>query len=201
MGFTGQLLELSIFLIQKGGYLGVFIGLVLDSAGIPIPSELILGLAGSLAKTGVFNLWLLIIVGTIAQVLGAYLSYLVGRYGGEPLIRKYGKYLLISSHDLNRAIRWFEKRGDRAVFISRLVPVIRTYIGFSAGIFKMKLSKFIKYTLFGSLIWSTVFVIGGYLLNDSLRKLYKYLHYVDYVIIIVVIFYTVRFFYRKLKKK
>src|SRR3989304_8974928 len=104
MGLTSWLIESSIYLIEKGGYLGIFFGLVIDSAGIPIPSEAILGLSGSLVKAGTFNFGLLIILGTIAQTIGAYLSYLVGRHGGEPLVRKYGKFLLISSHDLDQAV-------------------------------------------------------------------------------------------------
>src|SRR3990167_1433785 len=142
MGITEWLLETGTFMIEKGGYLGAFIALALDSCGIPIPSEAVLALSGSVAKTGEFNLIVVIIIGTVAQTFGAWLAYLIGKYGGEPIVKKYGKYLLISAHDYDKAHAWFEKRGDKAIFISRLIPVIRTFSGFPAGTFEMNITKF-----------------------------------------------------------
>ena len=202
MGLTVWLFETAIKLIEVGGYWGVFIGLVLDSCGLPIPSEVILALSGSIARTtGQFNYLALILIGTIAQTIGAYLSYLIGRYGGEPLVKKYGKYVLISSHDYDKAKRWFEKYGERTIIISRCVPVVRTYIGFPAGTFEMNQRKFIIDTMIGSAIWTVFLVSAGYLLGDQWHNFYHVMHLLDYPIIILIAFFIGRFIYKKLKRK
>lgn len=201
MNLTGWLLDFAIKLIDTVGYWGVFFILILDNCGVPIPSEATLALAGSLSKTGTFNIVIVIILGTIAQTLGTYIAYLIGRYGGVPLVKKYGKYILISAHDYDKAEKWFEKRGDKAIFISRLVPVIRTFAGFAAGTFQMNQNKFIRDSLLGSLVWTTVFVGLGYWVGDSWKHYYGYLHYLDYVIILVLVVLVARYVYRHLKKR
>lgn len=202
MGLTVWLFETAVHLIEVGGYWGVFFGLVIDSCGLPIPSEVILALSGSIARTtGQFSLLPLIIIGTIAQTIGAYISYLIGRYGGEPLVKKYGKYVLISSHDYDKAKRWFEKYGERTIIISRCVPVIRTYIGFPAGTFEMNQRKFVIDTFIGSAIWTVFLVMAGYLLGDKWHSLYKIMHLLDYVIIILLAYFIGRFIYKKVKRR
>ncbi len=201
MNLTGWLLDFAIKVIETVGYWGVFFVLVLDNAGIPIPSEATLALAGSLSKTGTFNIVWIIILGTIAQTIGTYIAYLIGKYGGGPLVKKYGKYILISAHDYDKAEKWFEKRGDKAIFISRLIPVIRTFAGFAAGTFEMDQNKFIRDSLLGSLVWTTTFVLIGYVVGDSWKRYYSYLHYLDYVIIVVLAVLIGRYVYRKLKKR
>lgn len=201
MNLTGWLLDFAIKVIETVGYWGVFFVLVLDNAGVPIPSEATLALAGSLSKTGTFNIVWVIVLGTIAQTLGTYIAYLIGKYGGGPLVKKYGKYILISAHDYDKAEKWFERRGDKAIFISRLIPVIRTFAGFAAGTFEMDQNKFIRDSLLGSLVWTTTFVLIGYAVGDSWKRYYSYLHYLDYVIIVVLAVIIGRYVYRKLKKR
>lgn len=198
---TASLLEFALALIDKVGYLGVFFILVVDNMGVPIPSEATLALAGNLAKEGHFNIFVVIVLGTVAQTLGTYFAYLIGKYGGEPLIKKYGKYLLISSHDYKRAEDWFAKRGEKAIFISRLIPVIRSYAGFAAGAFEMDLKAFIRDSFLGSLIWTTIFAGVGYILGDSWKKYYGYMHYVDYIVIIAVIIFVAHFVYVRIKRR
>ncbi len=200
MGLTEWLLNTGVTLIDKIGYFGMSIALILDSCGIPIPSEAVLALAGAAAKTGRFNIFIVILLGTIAQTIGAYISYLIGRYGGEPLIKRYGKYVLISAHDYEKAEKWFEKRGERAVFISRLIPVIRTYSGFAAGTFKMNDAKFLRDTAAGSLLWSIIFATLGYIVGESWRHYVTWLHYVDYIVVVVVVILIIRYIYRKTRK-
>lgn len=200
MGLTVWLFETAVHLIEIGGYWGVFFGLVLDSCGLPIPSEVILALSGSIARTtGQFSYIWLLIIGTIAQTIGAYISYLIGRYGGEPLVKKYGKYFLISSHDYDKAKRWFEKNGERTIIISRCIPVVRTYIGFPAGTFEMNQRKFIIDTAIGSAIWTVFLVTAGYLMGDKWHDFYKIMHLLDYPIIILIAFFIGRFIYKKVK--
>lgn len=188
-------------LIEKVGYIGVAFILVVDNAGIPIPSEATLALAGSLARIGKFNIIIIIIIGALAQTIGTYIAYLIGKYGGGPLVKKYGKYLLISSHDYDKAEKWFEIRGQSAILLSRITPVIRTFAGFAAGTFKMNQSIFLRDSFIGSLLWTVVFVLVGYSLGDSWRHYYEYMHYVDYIVIVILLILIVRYIYKKLKKR
>ena len=201
MNLTANLLDFAIRMIENIGYLGIIIILIADNCGVPIPSEAILALGGAAAATGKFNIFVVMIIGTLAQTLGAYIAYQIGLHGGEPLVKRYGKYLLISSHDYDKAKAWFQKRGGQAIFISRLTPVIRTFISFPAGTFRMDLRRFLRDTFLGSLVWTIIFVTLGYLLGDNWRRYYDYLHYVDYLVIIAVLVLGGRFVYRKLKKK
>ena len=198
---TAKLLEFALTVVDKVGYLGVFLILILDNMGIPIPSEATLALAGNLAKTGRFNIFVVIAIGALAQTFGTYLAYLIGRYGGEPLIKRYGKYLLISDHDYKKAEAWFAKRGPKAIFISRLIPVIRSYAGFAAGTFQMDLVVFLRDSFFGSLVWTILFAGLGYALGDSWKHYYGYMHYIDYVVIVLVIIVTIRFVYIRIKRR
>ncbi len=201
MNFTARLLEIALFLTDKIGYLGVFLALVLDNCGIPIPSEATLALAGSLSRTGRFNLVLILVLGIVAQTAGTYLAYLIGWHGGEPLVKRYGKYVLISAHDYDRAKDWFARRGERAVFVSRLIPVIRTYGGFAAGTFRMNRVKFLRDSFLGSTVWTLAFVLAGYALGDSWRHYYSYLHYVDYLVIVVLVVLLARYIYLHIKRR
>lgn len=201
MGLTESLLNLGVHLIEVGGYAGMIVALILDSCGLPIPSEAVLALAGAAARDGHFNLILVIILGALAQTAGALLAYTIGRYGGEPLIKRYGKYVLISAHDYDKAYKWFEKRGDRAVFISRLIPVIRTFSGFPAGTFRMPLRRFIRDTLAGSLLWSIIFASLGYAVGEQWRNYTGPLHWLDYIVVAVVLALVIRYIYRKRKSR
>lgn len=200
MGITTWLLNFAINIIEQIGYAGVFIILVLDNCGLPIPSEAVLALAGSVARSGQFQLLAVIVIGTVAQTIGTYLAYLIGHYGGEPVIKKYGKYLLISHHDYLKAHAWFEKRGERFILASRLIPVIRTYVGFVAGAFGMNRRKFIIDSFIGSLLWSILWIGLGFALGDSWRHYYEYMHYVDYIVIAGVVFFAGRFVVRKIRQ-
>ena len=201
MNLTASLLEFAIGFIDRIGYLGITIILIVDNCGVPIPSEAVLALAGSQARVGKFNFWIVILLGAFAQTVGAGLAYAIGKYGGGPLVKKYGKYLLISAHDYEKAEAWFKKRGSKAIFISRLTPVIRTFISFPAGTFGMDVRVFLRDTFLGSLVWSVVFVSLGYALGESWRDYYEYLHYVDYLVLLAVVLFLVRFVGRKMNSK
>src|SRR2546430_8048304 len=153
----GRIIEiLSAFIIaiiSMFGYAGVVLLMAIESACIPLPSEIIMPFSGYLVYTGRFNLWLVSIAGAFGCVVGSLVAYWVGMYGGRPLIEKYGRYLLISNHDLNLADRWFDRFGEIIVFVGRLLPAIRTFIAFPAGVARMNLKKFVLYTFAGSLPW------------------------------------------------
>src|SRR3989449_2366262 len=139
--------------ISALGYSGIVLLMAIESACIPLPSEIIMPFAGSLVYKGEFNLWAVGIAGAVGCVLGSLIAYWVGMYGGRPLIEKYGRYVLISKHDLDLADRWFGSYGEVIVFASRLLPVIRTFIAFPAGVARMNLTRFLAYTFLGSLPW------------------------------------------------
>ena len=197
MSVTEWLLNFGINLIDKVGYGGLTLALLLDSCGLPIPSEAILALGGAVARTGRFNVFIVMIIGTVAQILGSLIAYAIGKYGGEPLIKQYGKYLLISAHDYDRAMIWFERHGERAVLISRLVPVMRTFVGFGAGTFEMPLRNYLRDTAIGSAIWTAIFVGIGYFVGDRWRAYVGWLHWVDYIVLVVVVGLVIRYIYRK----
>jgi len=145
--------ETAIHLIESLGYWGVFIGMTIESACIPLPSEIIMPFAGYVVWEGQMTLWGITLVGALGNLFGSLIAYYVGWKGGRPLLEKYGKYIFITHSKLNLADEWFEKYGHEAVLISRVLPGVRTFISLPAGITHMDLKKFIIYTFFGSIPW------------------------------------------------
>src|SRR6185369_14935361 len=132
--------------ISKMGYLGVVLLMAIESACIPLPSEIIMPFSGYLVSRGEMNLWGVGFAGAVGCVLGSLVAYWVGMYGGRPFIEKYGRYVLVSRHDLDIADRWFARRGEMIIFTSRMLPAIRTFIAFPAGVARMNIKRFIIYT-------------------------------------------------------
>jgi membrane protein DedA with SNARE-associated domain len=156
--------------ISTLGYAGIVLLMAIESACIPLPSEIIMPFSGYLVYTGRFNLWLVSFAGAFGCVVGSLVAYWVGMFGGRPLIEKYGKYVLISRHDLDLADRWFGRFGEAIVFASRLLPVIRTFIAFPAGVARMNLKKFVIYTFAGSLPWCLGLAYVGQKLGEQWNK-------------------------------
>lgn len=174
-------------LMSQLGYTGMSIGLVLDSFGIPIPSEVLLPIAGALARVGRFDPWVVFIIGTLAQLVGGLVGYAIGRYGGHPLLERYGKYILISKRDLDRTHQAFEKYGPWLTMAGRCMPVIRGLVAYPAGIAEMNLAKFILFTTIGSAVWTGLFVYLGYRLGDNLGVINTWLHEFSLVVIVAII--------------
>jgi membrane protein DedA with SNARE-associated domain len=202
----GRIIEiLSVFIvatISRLGYAGIVLLMAVESACIPLPSEIIMPFSGYLVYTGRFNLWLVGIAGAFGCVVGSLVAYWAGMRGGRPLIEKYGRYVLISSHDLDLADRWFDRFGEIIVFASRLLPVIRTFIAFPAGVARMNLKKFVIYTFAGSLPWCIGLAFVGQRLgkewdtNPTLKTLF---HRFDFVIGIVIVLVAVWWIWRHIK--
>src|SRR5213592_3740195 len=179
-----------IAVISQAGYPGIVLLMGIESACIPLPSEIIMPFSGYLIYTGRFNLWLVGVAGAFGCVLGSLVAYWVGMYGGRPLIEKYGRYVLVSSHDLDLADRWFDRFGEVIVFASRLLPAIRTFIAFPAGVARMNLKKFVIYTFAGSLPWCIVLAYAGQRLGEKWDKdptLKTLFHRFDFIIGIVIV--------------
>lgn len=189
-----------ISVLSASGYLGVFALMALESACIPIPSEVILPFAGYLVSLGRLNLFLVATIGALGCNLGSTVAYVVGYYGGRPAVRRWGKYLLLTEEDLQRADRFFERFGGPAVFIGRLLPVIRTFIALPAGIARMPMGRFQIYTFLGSWPWCLALAYIGVLLGDawgSSARLNAAFHYFDYVIVIGAVLFVARFIWTR----
>lgn len=174
--------------ISALGYPGVVLLMGIESACIPLPSEIIMPFSGYLVHTGRFTLWGVSVAGAFGCVVGSLVAYWAGMYGGRPLIEKYGRYVLISFHDLDLADRWFARRGELIVFLSRLLPGIRTFIAFPAGVAKMNLPRFVVYTFLGSLPWCMGLAYIGQQLGEQWDKndtLKTWFHRFDFVIGII----------------
>jgi membrane protein DedA with SNARE-associated domain len=198
------LTNIIISIIQSSGYGGIFVLMMLESALIPIPSEVTMTFAGYLASTGKFNLWIVIFVGAFANLLGSIAAYWLGYWGEETfvrdLIKKYGKFVLITVHEYDHAERWFRKYGEKITFFSRILPVIRTFISLPAGIAEMNFKKFCIYSFFGSLIWSSFLTYIGFTLGKNWNSLHKYYQKFEYVIIGGCLIIGVYYIIHKLKK-
>jgi len=173
------------------GWPGVIAMMAIESACIPLPSELIMPLAGWMliesAGLGIGFVFLAGFCGAVGNVIGSLIAYWVGDKGGVPLLRRWGKYILITEHDLDRANRWFAKYGDWITFLARLVPGVRTFISLPAGIARMNLGRFALYAFLGSFIWSTALAWGGYLLGQNWERLREAMRPFDYPILGVVL--------------
>ena len=183
------------------GYPGVLILMTLESACIPIPSEIIMPFSGYLVFLGKFSLWLIVILGAIGNLIGSIAAYLIGFYGGRPLIEKYAKYLLISKYDLERARKWFDKYGSISIFFSRMLPIVRTFISLPAGIIRMPFWKFSLYTFLGSIPWVFFLTYIGVLTGENWSSINVYFKKFDWLIGIFIIIGISWWLYRKLKTK
>lgn len=199
----GKIIEIVTTFIISGisawGYWGVGAMMAIESACVPLPSEVIMPFAGFLVAQGKFSLLGVSLAGAIGCVVGSVLAYAVGFWGGRAFIEKYGKYILISHHDLNIADNFFNKYGSSAIFFSRLMPVVRTFISLPAGIAKMNFSKFVIYTFLGSFIWSWGLAHLGKKLGEHWDTLGVYFHKFDFVIGIVILAGAVWYIRRHLK--
>ena len=169
--------------ISTMGYGGVVLLMAIESACIPLPSEIIMPFAGYLVFKGEMMLWGVALAGAIGCVVGSIPAYYVGMLGGRPLAEKYGKYMLISKRDLDMADRWFAKHGEIIIFVGRLLPAVRTFIAFPAGVAKMHLPTFIIYTFIGSLIWCYLLAYAGFKFGAHWPDLKVYFHQFHYVIV------------------
>jgi membrane protein DedA with SNARE-associated domain len=179
-----------ISVISHGGYLGVVALMAIESACIPLPSEIIMPFAGYLVYTGQFNLFWAATAGAIGCNIGSIIAYEIGNYGGRPLVEEYGRYILLNRHDLEIADKFFQRYGAAAVFIGRLLPVIRTFIALPAGIARMPRLKFHIYTFAGSWPWCFALAWVGKYLGAKWNtdpRLKHWLHRLDLVIVAVLL--------------
>lgn len=169
--------------MQTSGYWGLFSLSLIESAGIPVPSEIVLPFSGFLVASGQFSLWLVAIVATLGNYSGSVILFWIGRSGGRWILDRYGKYVFIHASDIEKGETWFKRHGAKAVFWGRLLPVVRTFISLPAGVSRMSFKKFSAYTLLGALPWNFALAYVGYKAGEHWEFLHRYFHIVDIVII------------------
>lgn len=200
---TGNLAALIIHLIQNLGYGGIFVLMTLESALLPIPSEVTMPFAGFLSHGGHLNFWFVVLAGTMGNLVGSLGAYAIGFFLEESvilnLVKKYGKFILVSEHEYTRAVRWFANYGNPITFFSRLLPAVRTFISLPAGLAEMNIWKFSFYTLLGSFIWSTFLTWVGFYLGAQWNSLEPYFRKFQVAIAVVLLIGVLWYVNHKLK--
>lgn len=190
-----------IAVISASGYAGILLLMAIESACIPLPSEVIMPFSGYLVSTGRFSLWAVAVAGALGCNLGSLVAYYVGAWGGRPLVERYGRYVLVSNHDLAMADRFFARYGELAVFIARLLPVVRTFIALPAGISRMNVWRFHLYTFLGSLPWCWALAYAGMKLGPRYTVLREYFHRFDAVLGVIIVVGVVWFVHNRWKNR
>src|SRR5947209_3135621 len=209
---SGNLSNTLLNLFTTYGYGGIVVAMAIESCCIPLPSELIMPLAGFLAFQHKFNifgaygsptvqLWGATLAGAAGCVVGSAVAYWIGAAEGRPLLLRYGRYVMISEADADRADRFFERYGDITVFVTRLMPIVRTFISLPAGIARMNFRKFIIYTFVGSLPWCLALAYAGYKLGEHWRDVGSTLHKYDAAVIVLIVALVVLFVYRHTRSR
>ena len=188
-------------LIDNFGYIGMFIGMVLEAVIIIIPSELILATGGILVSKGIFNFFLTFLTGLLGSVFCAIVIYFMGYFGGRPFIKKYGKYFFMKEEDIIKSDSWYTKYGLIASAIGRNIPIVRTLISLPIGIARLSFSKFVLYTTLGSIPWTFVFVYFGYSLGNNWTIIKSSIDRLKIPIIIIFLILLISKLIKQIKKR
>lgn len=196
-----ELNKIAIALIETFNYWGIFIGMVIESSCIPLPSEAIMLFGGFLVAFGTLNFWGVVAAGVLGNVVGSVLTYWAGAKGGRPLIERYGKYIFINKKHLEKADQWFMRYGDWTVFFCRNLPVVRTFISLPAGISRMSFKKFFIFTFAGCIPWNIALTYLGLKLGQNWHAVEPFLRPVSYIIVIALLVGIIYFIIRNMKIK
>lgn len=194
------IVEVITSIITTMSYPGIFFLMILESALIPIPSEIIMPFSGFLASTGKLNYIGVVLAGSFGNLVGSILTYYLGINVGRKVILKYGKYIFFKKEHLELTENLFNKYGDRVSFVGRLLPGIRTYVSLPAGIGKTKFTKFVIYTLAGSLIWNSMLTYVGMNLGSNWKNIDKYSIYLDIAAVLAIVVFLIWFIYNTRRK-
>jgi membrane protein DedA with SNARE-associated domain len=174
-------------IIRDLGYPGVFVLIMLESTLVPIPSEVVMPFAGFMASKGEFSLPVILLINSVGAMIGSGISYTIGVVGGKPFLVKYGKYFLVSQHEITRTEAFFAKHGKKTILIARFLPVIRHVISVPAGVARMSLPAFFLQTFLGATIWGGVLIVLGYYLGTNWEAFTETLERVDLPIKIILV--------------
>lgn len=190
--------EFAINLISNYGYLGMFLGMVLEAVIIIIPSEAILATGGILASKKIFTLLGAFLTGLLGSVFCAIIIYYMGYFGGKAFVKKYGKYFFMKEEDIEKSDSWYQKYGLLAALIGRNFPIIRTLISLPIGIMRLSFTKFLLYTIIGSIPWTFAFVYFGYTLGNNWTIINEYVQKLKVPIKILIALLIVSYLYKKI---
>ena len=193
--------QIFLSFIASWGYVAVAVLMAAENACIPIPSELILGFAGYLIFAGHMSFEGALLAGMVGGLLGSFFAYEVGARGGRPFVDKYGKYFLIKQSHVNVAQDWFDRYGLKAVFFSRMLPVVRTFISLPAGFARVDSKRFFLYTIAGSLPWTAAILYAGMVLGESWTDLMEYGHEASMIFVVVAVIVIAVLYLRWRRKK
>lgn len=197
---TDPIVNFAIDIVDKVGLVGIFIMMTLESACVPIPSEPTMMLAGVNASNGEYSFMAVVLVGTVANVIGSWLGYAIGYFGRYEALEKH-HWLHLDPKQIARAEQYFDKHGNVTVFVTRLLPIIRTFISLPAGAAKMPLGRFTLYTAAGAFIWMLGLTYLGYQLGENWREVQDKMHYFDYVIAAAIVGTAIWLFVKWRQKK
>ena len=187
--------------ISTIGYLGVFLLMLAESTVLPVPSELVLPFAGYLISQGNFGLIETIIAALLGSIAGSVISYYIGKKIGRAAIIHYGKKVFLKEKHLDLAHKWFERHGEKTIFVCRFIPAIRHVISIPAGVAEMNLKKFVVYTALGAFCWNAILIFAGISLQQNWNVILSFTEILDYIAIIAVIVFIVFFFYKLSKNR
>ena len=190
--------EFAINLISNYGYLGMFLGMVLEAVIIIIPSEAILATGGILASQKIFTLLGAFLTGLLGSVFCAIIIYYMGYFGGKAFVKKYGKYFFMKEEDIEKSDSWYQKYGLLAALIGRNFPIIRTLISLPIGIMRLSFTKFLLYTIIGSIPWTFAFVYFGYTVGNNWTIINEYVQKLKVPIKILIALLVVSYLYKKI---
>ncbi len=191
--------------LETWGYVAVFVLSFISSMGLPVGAEVAIIYGGVLASGQIanephhLNVLVVILVATLAEVLGSLAGYLIGYRGGRPLVDRFGKYVLLSHKDLDRAEAWFARRGEPVVLFGRFIPLLRSLVSFAAGLAEMAITKFVVFTVIGCAVWCTVLTLVGYSLGSSYNHVLKAFSYAGVVAGVLVVLAVVALFWHRLR--
>jgi|SRR3989338_5921486 len=191
-----KLVELIVSGMSASGYWGVFALMALESMIAPIPSEIVMPFAGYLVLQEKLSFFGALLASSLGSIFGSVLSYYLGIYGGRPAALKYGKYLLLDESHLEWTEKWFRKQGEKTIFISRFIPVVRHLISIPAGMARMTMHKFLIYTFLGASIWNLILLYAGFKLGPHWEKIHEYSKQLDIIFIAALVLFAVYFIWR-----
>jgi membrane protein DedA with SNARE-associated domain len=204
MGITERIAAIAVSIISASAYPGIFVLMMLESMFFPVPSEAVMPFAGFLIVDGTLTWTGTILFATLGSLTGSLISYAIGYYGGKTFILKFGKFFLLKEKHLEMSEHFFNRHGQITIFASRFIPVVRHFISIPAGAGKMNLIKFCIYTVLGAGIWNTFLTYLGYKLKQNWNTVMQYSHYIDTVILVVLLValgYYIYKIYKNLTKK
>lgn len=187
--------------ISALGVWGIFIGMIIESACIPLPSEVIMLYGGFMVGQGTASFVSVLLAGILGNLVGSLLMFWIGSRFGRPLVERYGKYVLFNYEHLEKAERWFGKYGDWATFFGRNLPVIRTFISLPAGIAKMKPGRFVVFTLIGCIPWNAALTYFGLKLGQHWEAAQTYIHPLTYIVALIIVVWIIRYIFKALKER